>query len=308
MQVEPDVLREPDEYDVSVILPVYNEKGHVVAEIDRIKAALDASHYTYELIVVDDGSKDGSAELLRTVPDITFVPLGRNQGSGTARRIGSRMARGRVIVWTDADMSYPNQRIPELVKELEGHDQVVGARITEEGTMKALRVPMKWTIRRLAEYLTQTKIPDLNSGLRAMRRDVADQFLHLLPQGFSCVTTMTMTFLANGYTVKYVPIEYAKRAGSSKFHPYKDTRRYLLQVVRMVLSYEPLRFFMPLGFLLFLIGFGKLGYDLAAKDFRVAGDTLLIFFAAFQTIATGLLADLVVRLSRVHANVPPASL
>jgi polyisoprenyl-phosphate glycosyltransferase len=295
-------------YDVSVVLPVFNERGHVLAEIDRIRAALDASDYTYEIIVVDDGSTDGSADVLRPLEGIRFVALGRNQGSGTARRIGSRLARGRVVVWTDADMTYPNQRIPELVKELEGFDQIVGARTTEEGTLKALRVPMKWTIRRLAQYLTKTEIPDLNSGLRAFRRDVMTQYLHLLPQGFSCVTTMTMTFLANGYSVKYIPIEYAKRAGSSKFHPYKDTRRYLLQVVRMVLSYEPLRVFMPLGFALFLIGLGKLGYDIATKDFRVAADTLLIFFAAFQMVATGLLADLVVRLARSPSDVAPASL
>ncbi len=293
---------------MSVVLPVFNERGHVLAEIDRIRAALDASDYTYEIIVVDDGSTDGSADVLRPLEGIRFVALGRNQGSGTARRIGSRLARGRVVVWTDADMTYPNQRIPELVKELEGFDQIVGARTTEEGTLKALRVPMKWTIRRLAQYLTKTEIPDLNSGLRAFRRDVMTQYLHLLPQGFSCVTTMTMTFLANGYSVKYIPIEYAKRAGSSKFHPYKDTRRYLLQVVRMVLSYEPLRVFMPLGFALFLIGLGKLGYDIATKDFRVAADTLLIFFAAFQMVATGLLADLVVRLARSPSDVAPASL
>jgi glycosyltransferase involved in cell wall biosynthesis len=297
-----------NEVDVSVVLPVFNERGHVMAEIDRIRQALDDSDYEYELIVVDDGSTDGSAEFLRTVPGIRFIALGRNQGSGTARRIGSGQARGRVVVWTDADMTYPNDRIPELVKELDGYDQIVGARVTEEGTLKALRVPMKWTIRRLAEYLTKTEIPDLNSGLRAFRRDVQAQFLHLLPQGFSCVTTMTMTFLANGYSVKYVPIEYAKRAGTSKFHIYKDTRRYLLQVVRMVLSYEPLRVFMPIGFLLFLIGAAKLVYDIVTQDFKVAADTLLIFFAAFQTIATGLLADLVVRLSRARNEVPPASM
>ena len=144
-------------------------------------------------------------------------------------------------------MTYPNDTIPQLVKELDGYDQVVGARTTEEGTVKALRVPAKWLIRKLASFLTGTKIPDLNSGFRAFRTDVARQYLNQLPVGFSCVTTITMTFLANGYSVKYVPIEYAKRAGESKFHWYKDTRRYATQVVRMILSYNPLRIFMPVG-------------------------------------------------------------
>jgi hypothetical protein len=210
-------------------------------------------------------------------------------------------------VWTDVDMTYPNDTIPQLVKELDGYDQVVGARTTEKGTMKALRVPAKWFIRKLASFLTSTKIPDLNSGFRAFRTDVAKQYIRHLPPGFSCVTTMTMTFLANGYSVKYVPIEYAKRAGESKFHPIKDTRRYGTQVVRMVLSYNPLRIFMPLGLGMLAIGIGKAIADLVRHDYRVATNTLLILFAAFQVIVIGLLADLVVRVSKDRDEVSPAS-
>ena len=143
-------------------------------------------------------------------------------------------------MWTDVDMTYPNDQMPNLIDELDGVDQVVGARTSEKGTVKALRVPAKWIIRKLASYLTSTPIPDLNSGFRAMRRSVALQFLHLLPSGFSCVTTITMTFLNNGYSVKYIPIEYGERAGESKFHWYRDTKRYLLQVVRLIMMYNPL--------------------------------------------------------------------
>ena len=198
---------------------------------------------------------------------------------------------------------------PETIAvwELDGYDQVVGARTTEEGTKKAFRVPAKWFIRKLAEYLANTRIPDLNSGFRAFRKPVAEQFLHLLPTGFSCVTTITMSFLANGYTVKYVPIDYAKRAGSSKFHWRKDTSRYLVQVVRLVLSYNPLRFFGPVGGLLAVVGFVKLGFDLADQDWRVSTNTLLIIFAAFQVLVIGLLADLVVRVTRPRDEVIGAS-
>jgi glycosyltransferase involved in cell wall biosynthesis len=286
---------------------VYNERDHVVAEIDRIKAALDASEFSYELIVIDDCSTDGSRDVLDTVPDIKLIKMARNGGSGTVRRIGTLASKGDVVVWTDADMTYPNEQIPELVRQLSGFDQIVGARTTEEGTIKLLRVPAKWTIRKLAIYLSQTDIPDLNSGLRAFRRDVAEQYLHLLPTGFSCVTTMTMTFLANGYSVKYMDIPYAKRAGESKFHPIKDTRRYALQVIRMILSYEPLRVFMPIGLLLGAIGLAKLVFDIGWSDVKVAGNTLLVFFAAFQVIAIGLLADLVVRVSKPARQVPSAA-
>ncbi|MGZ6953824.1 MAG: glycosyltransferase family 2 protein [Acidimicrobiia bacterium] len=297
-----------EELDVSVVLPVYNEQGHLLAEIDRIRAALDASEYSYEIIVVDDGSDDGSSEQLNDLPDIRLIRFRQNRGSGSARKAGSNAARGRVVVWTDADMTYPNDRIPELVGELDGYDQVVGARTSEQGTVKVARVPAKWFIRKLASYLVETDIPDLNSGLRAFRADVGRQYLHLLPPGFSCVTTLTLAFLANGYSVKYVPIEYAERAGRSKFHWWRDTKRYLIQVIRMILSYNPLRVFLPLALILATAGLVKLGYDWAERDFRLAANTLLILFAAFQFLAIGLLADLVVRLSKPRSEVDPASL
>ena len=298
----------PPPVDVSVVLPVYNEAGHLEAEVERIRRALEASPYRFEIVVVDDGSTDGSAEALAAIPGIRLVRFARNRGSGSARKAGTRAARGRVVVWTDVDMTYPNDDVARLVKELEGYDQVVGARTSEQGTVKAARVPAKWFVRKLASYLTDTDIPDLNSGFRAFRRDVALQYLHHLPAGFSCVTTLTMTFLANGYSVKYVPIPYAPRAGRSKFHWWADTRRYLLQVVRMVLSYNPLRVFMPLGLALFALGVGKLAYDLATKDFRVATNTLLVLFTAFQTVAIGLLADLVGRATRPASEVDPAEI
>jgi polyisoprenyl-phosphate glycosyltransferase len=293
--------------DVSIILPVYNEAEHLEAEVTRVRAAMDASEYSYEIIVVDDGSSDNSAEVASRIEGIRFIHFLTNRGSGSARKAGTQASRGRVTVWTDVDMTYPNDTIPQLVKELEGYDQVVGARTTEEGTVKALRVPAKWLIRKLASFLAGTKIPDLNSGFRAFRTDVARQYLNQLPVGFSCVTTITMTFLAGGYSVKYIPIEYAKRAGESKFHWYKDTRRYATQVVRMILSYNPLRVFMPVGITLTLVGSVKLVVDLVGMNWHVAADTLLILFAAFQVIAIGLLADLVTRATRERNELPPAS-
>ena len=292
--------------DVSVVLPVYNEAAHLGEELDRITAALQQSRYTWEILVVDDGSDDGSGDLALGRDGVRLLRSARNRGSGAARRIGTRAAAGRVVVWTDADMTYPNHEIPALVEDLGDADQLVGARTTEQGTLKALRIPTKWAIRRLASYLSRTRIPDLNSGFRAMRRDVAEQFLSHLPEGFSCVTTITMLFLMNGYSVRYKPVEYRPRSGRSKFHWWADTRRYVLQVVRMMLSHDPLRVFMPLAAILGAVFAAKLGYDLAGKDLRVATNTLLLGFAAIQMLAIGLLADLVVRTSRPGRLIPPA--
>jgi polyisoprenyl-phosphate glycosyltransferase len=285
-----------DVLDVSVVLPCYNERDHVELEVKRIRAALDAAGMRHEIICVDDGSTDGTREVLQAIPGIRSILLPRNQGSGTARRIGTQQARGRVVVWTDADMTYPNERIPELVRQLDDtYDQVVGARRSEAGTYKLFRVPAKWAIRKLAAYLTNTPIPDLNSGLRVFKRQVAQPYLRLLPAGFSCVTTITLAFLSNGHQIKYVPIDYFKRAGRSKFHPFKDAYNYILQVLRMVMYFNPLRVLMPVGLTLLGATFVKGVADLIRHDLRVTGSTVLVGLAAFNIMAIALLADLVVR-------------
>lgn len=296
-----------DLIDVSVILPIHNERDNIRPEISRIRAALEASDYSYELICIDDGSHDGSAEVLQSIPGITLITSDVCRGSGASRRVGTQAARGTFVVWTDVDMTYPNERIPDLVDQMSGHDQVVGARRTEEGTIKLLRVPAKWVIRRLAQYLVETPIPDLNSGLRVFRRAVADQYLHRLPNGFSCVTTMTLSFLADGYSVSYTPIEYAPRAGESKFHWYEDTKKYATQVIRMTLSYNPLRVFLPLGFSVGLVAMVKLVVDWSLRGFSLADNTVVLIFAAFNILLIGLLADLVVRVNRPRHLVTPAN-
>ena len=292
----------PRDPDVSIILPCYNEQDHVVAEVERICGAMDASGYGYELVAYDDASTDQTLarlhEAVPSFPHLRIVHFDRNGGSGTVRRIGTQQARGEIVVWTDADMSYPNGRIPELVQMLEKDpalDQVVGARTSEEGSHKILRVPAKWFIRKLAEKLTNTKIPDLNSGLRAFRRQVALPYLRLLPPGFSCVTTITIAFLSNQHEVRYVPIEYAKRAGTSKFRFVSDAYRYILQVLRMVMYFNPLKVLMPVALSLLGLGIAKGIFDTVVHPLRLAVNTVLIFVTGLIIASLALLADLIVR-------------
>jgi glycosyltransferase involved in cell wall biosynthesis len=287
---------------VSIILPCYNEQDHVVAEVERICEAMDASGYGYELVAYDDASTDQTLARLREAapgfPHLRIVHFDRNGGSGTVRRIGTQQARGEIVVWTDADMTYPNGRIPELVQMLDKDpsvDQVVGARTTEEGTHKILRVPAKWFIRKLAERLTNTQIPDLNSGLRVFRRQVALPYLRLLPPGFSCVTTITIAFLSNQHEVRYVPIEYAKRAGTSKFRFVSDAYRYILQVLRMVMYFNPLKVLMPVALTLLGLGIAKGIFDTVVHPLRLAVNTVLIFVTGLIIASLALLADLIVR-------------
>ena len=290
----------PATLDVTVVLPAYNEAGHVVSEVDRITAALKATDYSFEILVVDDGSTDGTGDRVEGLPFVRLLRFPTNRGSGTARRIGSMEAHGRWVVWTDADMTYPNERIPELVDRLATGNvhQVVGARTSEAGSLKFLRVTAKWLIRRLAEYLSSSKIPDLNSGLRAFSKEHAKPYLGLLPAGFSCVTTITLAFLANGLLVEYLPIAYAPREGRSHFHPIKDAYRYILQVVRMVTFFEPLRVFAPMAMTLLALGAGKIIFDLFTKSLRITTNAMLLLLSGLILFSLGLLADLIVRMNR----------
>jgi polyisoprenyl-phosphate glycosyltransferase len=287
---------------VSIILPCYNEQDHVTDEVERICRAMDSSGYDYEVLAFDDASTDQTLARLHeaapSFPNLQIVHFHRNGGSGTVRRIGTQRARGEIVVWTDADMTYPNERIPELVQMLEKDstlDQVVGARTSEQGTHKLLRVPAKWFIRKLAERLTNSQIPDLNSGLRAFRRQVALPYLRLLPPGFSCVTTITLAFLSNQHDVRYVPIEYAKRAGTSKFRFITDAYRYILQVLRMVMYFNPLKVLMPVALFLLGLGIAKGIFDMVVHPLIFAVNTVLIFVTGLLIASLALLADLIVR-------------
>jgi glycosyltransferase involved in cell wall biosynthesis len=287
---------------VTIVLPCYNEQDHVVDEVERICKSMDASGHTYELLAVDDCSTDDTLARLEEAvphyPHMQVVPFHRNGGSGTVRRIGSQQANGDIVVWTDADMTYPNERIPELVDILDRDptiDQVVGARTTEEGTHKLLRVPAKWFIRKTAEHLAGQKIPDLNSGLRAFRKDVAEPYLKLLPPGFSCVTTITLAFLSNQHDIRYVPIDYFKRAGSSKFHFVHDAYRYILQVLRMVMYFNPLKVLMPPALWLIGLGIAKGVFDMVVHPLRFANNTVMVFVTGLIIASMALLADLIVR-------------
>ena len=287
---------------VTIVLPCYNEGAHVLQEIDRITAAMGASELTYEVLCIDDASTDDTLDVLRhaqrTYPHLRILPFRRNGGSGTARRIGTQQARGEIVVWTDADMTYENERIPELVRILRDdatYDQVVGARTTEEGTHKWARVPAKWLIRKIAEWLTKSRIPDLNSGLRAFRRDVSLPYLRLLPAGFSCVTTITIAFLSNQHDIQYVETSYAKRAGVSKFHFVRDAYRYILQVLRMVMYFDPLKVLMPPALWMIVIGLVKAVVDMVRHPFYFPASTVLLIVSGIMIASLALLSDLVVR-------------
>jgi glycosyltransferase involved in cell wall biosynthesis len=290
---------EEREIEVSVVVPAFNEEEAVGLVLDEIIAVMEPLHIPYELIVVDDGSTDSTRAICASRPQVKVLSHLFNRGNGAARTTGVKAARGRYVIMTDADGTYPISAFPEMLAKLAHSDMIIGARDREMGTMRLLRSAAKEFIKALASYMTQTKIPDLNSGLRAMKRELVLEFLPILPTTHSWVSTITMAFLSSGYTVEWMPIAYYKRIGRSTFHPISDTYNYLMLVVRTIMYFNPLRVFLPLSLGLLSIGAAKMVYDIFAYRFHFAPSTVMLVLTGVQMGALGLLADLIVRRSKL---------
>ncbi len=282
---------------VSIVVPVYNEEAALSRVLDAIEQAMQASGYPHEMLVIDDGCTDRSAEIAAAM-GARVIRHATNRGYGSAIRTGIREAAGQIIVITDADGTYPNSEIPSLLDRLDRHDLIVGARRSEQGSARLLRAPAKRFIRWLARVLTRAEIQDLNSGLRAFRKEIAERYLNLLPPGFSCSATLTMIFLCEGYEVAYVPIDYYPRVGRSKFHPIRDTANFVALVWRMIFYFNPLRILGPLSVFLIALSVAKAIYDMVAYRFHIATSTVLMFSLALQSLVIGLVADLIIKRSR----------
>jgi glycosyltransferase involved in cell wall biosynthesis len=224
--------------DVSVIIPCYNEEKAIGIVLENIQGVMQNQKYSYEIIVVDDASSDNTYQLAKD-KGVKVIKRTTRGGSGSARKTGIIAAEGEIIVMLDGDGSYEARDIAKLLSYFPEYDQVNGARTSEQGSLKYLRSPAKWLIRKLACYLTGTEIPDLNTGLKAFKRNIMLDYLWILPDGFSCVTSITLAFLCNGYSVKYIPTAYYPRIGKSKFHPIIDANKYILTVLRIVTYFNP---------------------------------------------------------------------
>ena len=284
---------------VSIVIPAYNEEDAVIPVISDVKRVMDGTHTSYEIIVVDDGSSDQTCARCETIEGVRLVRHTRNRGTGAARTSGVHAAQGELIVMTDADGTYPAEAIPEMLEALDSCDMVIGARTREMGTVKWLRSFAKNFIRALASYMTETRIPDLNSGLRAMKRDLILRFIPILPNTHSWVSTITMAFLSSDLEVRWIPITYHKRIGTSTFHPLRDTYNYLMLVVRAIMYFNPLRIFLPISLGMLLVGIIKAFYDIFAYSFHFAPSTIMVTLTGVQLLAIGLLADLIVRRNKL---------
>jgi glycosyltransferase involved in cell wall biosynthesis len=291
---------------ISVIIPAYDEEAAVRGQVENVRRVLTSQGIVHEIIVVDDGSHDRTVEeAVKSQARVLRHPI--NRGYGAALKTGILAAKYDTIVITDADGTYPAEEIPNLVAKLEAADMIVGARTGSEVHIPAIRRPAKKFLGWLAACIAGQAIPDLNSGLRAFRRECVRQYFSILSNRFSFTTTVTLALLADDYHVAYHPINYYQRVGRSKITS-RHFMDFTILVLRMAMLFQPLKVFAPLAFLCGLMGGLKVIYDVATVFPRAASvdwslfyqpvlstSAILLLLVALQLLLIGMVADGVVR-------------
>lgn len=286
--------------ELSVVIPAYNEKEAIIDTVQQVILVLISTDIDFELIVVNDGSTDKTGEILQeylnkndaSAKNVRLINHKFNKGYGAALKSGILKAKYNNICIIDADGTYPNNKIPLLFnKYLSGpYDMIIGRRPFEK--LPTITKPAKWFLTVIASYLAGAKIPDLNSGLRIFKKDVILIFFPIISDGFSFTTTSTLAMITNSYEIDYMDIDYLKRRGKTKIKPVKDTLNFIQIIIRTILYFNPLRIFLPLSVVLFLIGAITFIIGLFFGYFFENSFTIL-FVGSIQLLAIGMLADLI---------------
>lgn len=281
-------------FKVSVVVPAFNEAQSVKQTILSIQEVLDKSKITGEVVLIDDGSSDDTAALAESA-GAKVLRHQCNMGYGASLKTGIRNVAYDTIVIADADGTYPIDMIPVLIERMKesGADMVVGARTGAEVAVPLIRKPFKWIVRHLAQYIVERSIPDLNSGLRVFRKDMALRYYNLYPNGFSFTSTITVASMCDNYRVEYVPINYYRREGKSKIVPV-DFFAFVMLVLRLSIFFKPLRVFVPVSIFCFSIGFLKLIHDvvMGISISSNTGESLMVLPIVSSTAVAFLLASL----------------
>ncbi len=269
---------------VSIVIPCCNEAGAIGAVVSELAAAARWR----EIIVVDDGSTDGTGdEATRAGARVVRHPY--NKGNGAAVKSGIRNASGEFILIIDGDGQHKPSDALALVGLLGEYDLVVGARSasTQAGSTRRFGNAL---LNRFAGFLTEREIPDLTSGFRAARREYLVEFLHLLPNGFSTPTTTTLAFLRAGYNVTFLPIEARARIGHSKIKLGRDGPKFFLIILRVMTIFSPLRVFLPVAALAFLYGIGYGAWTVATQQ-HIANSAVLMIMLGVVVLLIGLVSE-----------------
>lgn len=277
----------------SIIIPAYNEGGFIAEMVSKLKKVFSDTDIETEIIVVDDGSTDNTVSKLDD-SDIKVLRHPCNIGYGNAIKTGVINSSHDIIAIVDADGTYPIDVMPGMIKELFENklDMLIGARkgrIYYGNTFLRL---IRYFFRVLCEFTTGYSIPDVNSGLRVMRRDLIIDFWNVLCGGFSLTTTLTLVSLLSGRFVSYVPVKYYARKGKSKVVFRRDILRAMQIIVMAILFYNPIKIFLVLIMLLLALGALLIALVVAFPNIYSAVYLSSIFFMASCIIlAIGFVAD-----------------
>jgi glycosyltransferase involved in cell wall biosynthesis len=283
-----------NEKEVSIIIPVYNEEQAIYQAITEIQQVLSEKELTFEIIIVDDGSQDGSnAEAQKS--DARVITHSYNIGNGAAIKTGIRAANGKNIVMIDGDRQHDPKEIPLLLDLLEEFDMAVGARIPGSETDFRRNLGNRF-YNWLASYVCNRKIEDLTSGFRAIKADIAKEFLHLLPNTFSYPTTITLAVARSGYQFTYHPIKVVKRQGKSKINLISDGFRFLMIIFKVATLFSPLKIFIPTSISLFLLGFGYGLYKVIFLGIRYGPTSAMLMTIAGVVFLIGLVSEQITQL------------
>jgi glycosyltransferase involved in cell wall biosynthesis len=269
---------------VSVIVPAFNEGDAIGALVTELRAA-EAWH---EIIVIDDGSHDGTAEIAAAA-GARVVKHPYNKGNGAAVKTGIRNATGEYILIIDGDGQHKPDDARRIVASLGDYDLVIGARSTGTQATHARRFGNS-ALNGLAGYLTDRDIPDLTSGFRGARREHLREFLHLLPNGFSTPTTTTLAFIKAGYNVTFVPVEARQRVGQSKIRLARDGTKFLMIILRIVTIFSPLRVFLPISLASFALGSAYAVWTIVTQS-HVTNSSVLLIILAVIVFLVGLVSE-----------------
>ncbi|MDR3386986.1 MAG: glycosyltransferase family 2 protein [Rudaea sp.] len=270
---------------ISIVLPAKNEAAALAGLIPRLRAAQPGA----EIIVIDDGSTDDTPRLCAGT-GVTCIRQPYSMGNGAAIKRGARAARGDVLVFMDADGQHDPADIERLLKRLdEGYDMVVGAR-DWSGQAGVGRGVANTLYNGLASWMTGFTVRDLTSGYRAVRADKFREFIHLLPNGFSYPTTITMAFFRSAYAVAYEPLAVHQRIGKSHIRPLRDGVRFLLIIFKIATLYSPLKLFVPASLLFFALGLGNYIHTFVTAH-RLTNMSVLLFSASVIVFLIGLISE-----------------
>jgi glycosyltransferase involved in cell wall biosynthesis len=276
---------------LSIIMPAKNEAGAIAKTVSGAKIAFPDA----EIIVVDDGSTDDTGALAENAGAIVVRhPI--SMGNGAAIKAGARASSGEILAFMDADGQHGGDELSLLLERLDaGYDMAIGAR--DSGSHANFgRLFANGFYNELASLLCGHRIPDLTSGFRVVRAKLFKQFLHLLPNGFSYPTTITMAFLRSGYPIDFVPIKAAKRVGKSHIRPIRDGLRFLIIIFKVVTLYSPLKIFVPASAAFFATGLGYYMYTYLTLG-RFTNMSLLLFSASVIVFLIGLISEQITALT-----------